>query len=213
MAAAVTPTPPREHPPATAGSRASRCGSSAFHHSPPKSPEEHVEQDRGYSTPCWIWQRTKTPDGYGLQNGKGAHRIYYERHVAPIPAGHHIDHLCRVPSCVNPDHLEPVTPAENVRRGKSTRLTNADVRAIRAARGSAANLAVRYGVAQGYVEQLRRGDKRNDEAFAPPETLPCIECGADCHRPSDHFSRVRTDRLYCTAACKMRAYRRRKSAR
>lgn len=45
-----------------------------------------------------------------------AHRFVYELLVGPIPAGLTIDHLCRVTSCVRPDHLEPVTNAENVRR-------------------------------------------------------------------------------------------------
>jgi hypothetical protein len=37
--------------------------------------------------------------------------------VGPIPDGLTIDHLCRTPACVNPEHMEPVTMAENIRRG------------------------------------------------------------------------------------------------
>ncbi len=47
------------------------------------------------------------------------HRFSYELHIGPIPEGLVIDHLCRTPACVNPDHLEPVTNAENVRRGEA----------------------------------------------------------------------------------------------
>jgi hypothetical protein len=40
----------------------------------------------------------------------------YERKIGPIPQGWEIDHLCGVPACVNPRHLEAVEPFENLRR-------------------------------------------------------------------------------------------------
>lgn len=43
--------------------------------------------------------------------------MVYEALVGPIPDGLHLDHLCRNIICVSPDHLEPVTNEENVRRG------------------------------------------------------------------------------------------------
>lgn len=71
---------------------------------------------------CWLWIGTINGAGYGTfrLNGEtiGAHRAVYEHVVGPIPAGLHIDHLCRVRNCVNPEHLEPVTPSENIRRAQ-----------------------------------------------------------------------------------------------
>lgn len=70
---------------------------------------------------CWHWGGYIDPRGYGYTtaNGKGvaAHRLIYRTLVGDIPAGMEMDHLCRVRNCVNPTHVEPVTPAENNRRG------------------------------------------------------------------------------------------------
>lgn len=71
---------------------------------------------------CWVWAGFKMSSGYGgfQQHGNGryraAHRVTYESWVGPIPDGLHLDHLCRVRPCVRPDHLDPVTIAENNRR-------------------------------------------------------------------------------------------------
>ena len=72
---------------------------------------------------CWLWTAAVDPRGYGAFGGPNhrrvfAHRVAYELLKGPIPQGLELDHLCRQPSCVNPDHLEPVTHAENVRRGE-----------------------------------------------------------------------------------------------
>lgn len=71
---------------------------------------------------CWRWTGQTDKDGYGIvspyrQNQKKAHRVSFELFEGPIPAGMQIDHLCRVRSCVNPDHLLPVTCHENIVRG------------------------------------------------------------------------------------------------
>lgn len=82
--------------------------------------------DTTSASPCWLWTGNMEPNGYGRVMVNyvryGAHRAVYEFLVEPVPAEMYIDHLCRRPACVRPDHLEPVTPAENVRRGLSGRL-------------------------------------------------------------------------------------------
>lgn len=73
------------------------------------------------ATGCWLWTGPRTKEQYGTHPWNGvrttAHRVSYELLVAPIAEGLHVDHLCRNPPCVNPAHLEPVTPGENARRG------------------------------------------------------------------------------------------------
>lgn len=70
---------------------------------------------------CWLWTGAKQSAGYGHLYVEGrthlAHRLAYETLVGPVPDGLVLDHLCRVHHCVNPAHLEPVTLAENFRRG------------------------------------------------------------------------------------------------
>lgn len=70
---------------------------------------------------CWTWTASGNGQGYGKFYASGkpvyAHRYAYELLVGRIPEGLSLDHLCRNPGCVNPDHLEPVTHAENLKRG------------------------------------------------------------------------------------------------
>ena len=104
------------------------------HHSDPLGgggyqPHEATIEDRFLSRldhslgilDCWIWGGAITKSGYGHMWAEGreigAHRVAYSLVVGPIPDGLTIDHLCRVRSCVNPFHLEPVSSSENTRRG------------------------------------------------------------------------------------------------
>jgi hypothetical protein len=70
---------------------------------------------------CWLWTAATNEFGYGIFRIDGrnvrAHRWAYEDLVGPIPKGLVLDHLCRTPACVRPDHLEPVTQKVNSERG------------------------------------------------------------------------------------------------
>lgn len=90
---------------------------------------EMLERDT-YHEPnsgCWLWGGNLTPDGYANfysfveHRTLYAHRESYKERNGPIPPGMQIDHLCRVRCCINPDHLEAVTPRENTLRGNSTK--------------------------------------------------------------------------------------------
>lgn len=99
---------------------------------------EYLIEDRGYETPCWIWQKCTKAKGYGARiyskkdGGDGktypAHKVYWMmKHGASIP-GMDIHHLCRIKACVNPDHLQAlahvehciITRKEDDHRGKLT---------------------------------------------------------------------------------------------
>lgn len=77
---------------------------------------------------CWVWTACKDGSGYGMFSnsaGRGkkwterSHRWSYSYFRSEIPAGLEIDHLCRNRGCVNPWHMEPVTPLVNWERGIS----------------------------------------------------------------------------------------------
>lgn len=112
-------------------------------------------------TGCWNWMLGQGRMGYGKSsiNGKSnsAHINEWVRVHGPVPDGLELDHLCRNVKCVNPDHLEPVTPTENKRRSRATKLKPDDVSSIKASSKSNVDLAVEYGVTSSNISQIRRG--------------------------------------------------------
>ena len=124
---------------------------------------------------CWIWTGTLEPSGYARFRDNytrtGVHRYAYELLVGQIPDGLQLDHLCKVRHCVNPDHLEQVTGAENTRRREDLRgsahgcavLTESDVRSIlyelrhHSYHGIGVDLAARYGVTKMTISAIKHG--------------------------------------------------------
>lgn len=78
---------------------------------------------------CWFWMGGLSERHYGViypARGRNvrAHRVAYQMTLGPIPDGLVLDHLCRIHCCVNPDHLEAVTQAVNVRRGMACKINH-----------------------------------------------------------------------------------------
>ena len=90
-----------------------------------KTVEERLAEraERDLNTGCWEWQGATKRGGYGHMSVDGSmrlvHRLAWEVVMGSIEDEMEIDHLCRNRTCLNPAHLEPVTKAENVRRGST----------------------------------------------------------------------------------------------
>lgn len=120
---------------------------------------------------CWIWLGEHRADGYGeswaFGRREAAHRASFRIFHGPIPSDLMVRHKCDTRCCVNPDHLELGTQADNVRdcveRGRKARgpksgrakLTDADVLYIRSSPLSQRAIAKELGVTQAQVSNIR----------------------------------------------------------
>lgn len=119
---------------------------------------------------CWLWAGSDDGGaGYGRFRAevalgtRQAHRAAYALFCEPIPDGMEIDHKCRVTACVNPDHLEPVTREENMRRAPKLGL----------ALGGLAN-----GARQRAKTHCPKGHDYAENLYVTPQGWRnCKECG------------------------------------
>ena len=91
----------------------------------PLTPEQAAE---GFKDGCWLWQSSKDGDGYGQFRWNGelyrAHRFSYVLNVGEIEAGKDVDHKCNNYACVNPEHLQVVLHAINMKLQRERREDN-----------------------------------------------------------------------------------------
>lgn len=126
-------------------------------------------------TGCWVWQRQVGRFGYAYtfinRRPKVAHKIYYLAYGGDIPKGCELDHVCHSRDtsckggsncqhrrCVNPAHLEPVPHSENMRRGRSAKLTEEQITKIQHLRItkhlSTKTIADQFDISPQYVSKL-----------------------------------------------------------
>jgi len=131
---------------------------------------------------CWEWQSYRDPNGYGRLNVKQddgrylpmlPHRLIFEHaHGVKLDRYQHICHKCDNPSCCRPDHLflgdAAANTADKIAKGRMrygtsvgekhgmARLTDDQVREIRASTGSSIKIGEKYGISGRQVRSIRR---------------------------------------------------------
>lgn len=138
-------------------------------HKAPGDRFDYAVEDRGFETPCHIWSGSiDTSTGYARLFADGrqviASRYVYEQAHGRLPAwpACHVDHRCRVVSCVRLDHLEAVTASENIRRGNSATLTKSQVAEIRYLLDGGwvqRDIATAHGVSPQQITKIKLGQR------------------------------------------------------
>lgn len=109
-------------------------------------------QDRIMPEPmsgCWLWIGRLTRGDYAQVYYRGrthrSHRIVYQLFVCDIPDGLELDHTCKLRSCVNPAHLDPVTHLENIKRSNVGKACAAKTHCVKGHPYEGSNLILRPG--------------------------------------------------------------------
>lgn len=122
----------------------SRCYTSAVRHGRLARRYSLQRDDRDYITArvrvdengCWIWTAGITREGYGRSSAarvdRLAHRLSFLTFTGTIPSHLQVDHICNVRACVNPEHLQLLTPRENTLRNSGPSALNARMTHCRA---------------------------------------------------------------------------------
>ena len=128
---------------------------------------------------CWLWTASKYGNGYGhiragapVRKHLLAHRVSWEIHNGPVPAGMCVCHKCDIRDCVNPRHLFLASQQENIidaaRKGRlkshgqhkgelngSAKLTAVDVAKIRSLSIPQIEIARLFGINQTHVSRIK----------------------------------------------------------
>lgn len=118
---------------------------------------------------CLVWSGYRNADGYGkltVRNRQwAAHRLAYVDAWGAIPEGELVRHKCDNPACVNPSHLETGTNADNARdkaerRRAKTKITDAEVVAIRSDKRRLRQIAQQFSISASSVCLIKAGKRR-----------------------------------------------------
>lgn len=141
------------------------------------------------SSSCWEWTGSKNQRGYGVVSHDGrmqlCHRVVWQMRFEKIPDGIFVLHHCDNPGCVNPDHLFLGTHLDNMRdmdrKGRrvnsNCKLTNADVRTIRASSEMQSHLAKRYGISPSVISRIKGGKLWKHVSDAEDEAIMALVRG------------------------------------